>query len=412
MKLPPTTKLEWEVKDEGDAIVTTRPAQRSTLHHQGLKRGRRWRLIVFAGALLLLASFTGVVRLVDRAERNIAQTEREIELAVEADSFLRDPAAPKPHIQSIEVQNDLAIVHLSAGEPIFYHQGGGKWERVEPNEADATARGPYRSRETDHLLFQYHQVDQSLVEAVAPAIEAFNTDLHRDIGLALPPANAKMIVTIETVASMQRLEPYYAVGYVVWESDGIVVLSPQLARSSTTLASADTLSQAVKATVAYRTILFAVDEVQPQAVWQPLVDGLQLWAYSTPREFDTDLANNMNNLLRYQLTNEAPLRLPILSLAPTLSDTQETATIQWQQSVLAKSVIDYAVATYGRHSLARLLEGMHEYDSWQSLIPAVYNVSTAEFEKGWQAYLAATTCIPATSSVRSFTNQFIAPEKC
>ena len=33
----------------------------------------------------------------------------------------------------------------------------------------------------------------------------------------------------------------------------------------------------------------AVEEYQPEAVWRPLVDGLQLWAYSAHRESDFDL---------------------------------------------------------------------------------------------------------------------------
>jgi hypothetical protein len=31
MKVRPTTRLEWEVKDESNAIVTTRPPQRDAL---------------------------------------------------------------------------------------------------------------------------------------------------------------------------------------------------------------------------------------------------------------------------------------------------------------------------------------------------------------------------------------------
>jgi hypothetical protein len=120
-----------------------------------------------------------------------------------------------------------------------------------------------------------------------------------------------------------------------------------------------------------------------------LVDGLQLWAYSAHREFDADLANHLDNLLRQQLANEAPLRLPVLSiLPPPLHDPEETQVTGWQQSVVPKTVIDYVIATYGRRSLARLLDGMHQYDSWQSLIPAVFSVSMEEFESGWQAYLA------------------------
>jgi hypothetical protein len=216
-----------------------------------------------------LASSIGVARLVAQAEQNIAQTEREIELAVEADFLLRDPTAPKPHIQSIELQNDLAIVQMSVddgvvpeGRPVadgtaYYRYTTEGWKRVEPNEAD---RGPYRYQETAHFLFQYYQVDQSLVEAVVPAVDIFNRDLHRDIGLDLPPAHEKVTVRIAIVATTQPVDPFELVGYVAWDSHGIIVLSPRLSRVSTTLASADVLEQAIYAKVAHRIILLAVKE--------------------------------------------------------------------------------------------------------------------------------------------------------
>ena len=49
--------------------------------------------------------------------------------------------------------------------------------------------------------------------------------------------------------------------------------------------------------------------------------------------------------------------------------------------------VDYAVATYSRGHLPALLDGMRRYSTWESDIPAVYGVSTAEFEASWQAYL-------------------------
>ena len=213
MKLHPTTRLEWEVEDESNAIVATRPPQRDAFHHHASKTLlRRWRLI-FAVALLLLASSSGVARLVERAEQNIAQAEREIELAVEADFWLRYPTAPKPHIQAIELHNELAIVRMSVGDrvvsqgssvadgTVYYRQSAKGWERIEPNKAN---RKLYRYKETDHLLFEYYQVDLSLVDAVVPAVEIFNADLHRDIGLGLPPAHEKVTVKIAIVAGAQQ----------------------------------------------------------------------------------------------------------------------------------------------------------------------------------------------------------------
>jgi hypothetical protein len=38
---------------------------------------------------------------------------------------------------------------------------------------------------------------------------------------------------------------------------------------------------------------------------------------------------------------------------------------------------------------------MGQSDSWDTLIPAVYSVSPAEFEAGWQTYLTAHYGVPA-----------------
>ncbi len=94
MKVRPTTRLEWEVRDESNAIVITRPPQRDAFHdHTSKMSPRHWRLIFFAATLLLLASFIGVARLVAQAQRNIVRIESEIEVAIEVDSLLRDQAA-------------------------------------------------------------------------------------------------------------------------------------------------------------------------------------------------------------------------------------------------------------------------------------------------------------------------------
>ncbi|HMN27478.1 MAG TPA: hypothetical protein PKE45_04915, partial [Caldilineaceae bacterium] len=59
------------------------------------------------------------------------------------------------------------------------------------------------------------------------------------------------------------------------------------------------------------------------------------------------------------------------------------------QTVALATLIDYAVATYGRERLPVLVPGLGQYDSWETLILVVYGVSAAEFEAGWQAYLSA-----------------------
>jgi hypothetical protein len=56
--------------------------------------------------------------------------------------------------------------------------------------------------------------------------------------------------------------------------------------------------------------------------------------------------------------------------------------------VAMETIIEYVVVTYGRERLPRLFAALGQHGSWQSLIPAVFDISADEFEAGWQSYLA------------------------
>jgi hypothetical protein len=58
------------------------------------------------------------------------------------------------------------------------------------------------------------------------------------------------------------------------------------------------------------------------------------------------------------------------------------------QTVALATLIEYAVDAYGRERLPALVAGLGQYESWDKLLPAIFGVSAAEFEAGWQAYLA------------------------
>jgi len=51
-------------------------------------------------------------------------------------------------------------------------------------------------------------------------------------------------------------------------------------------------------------------------------------------------------------------------------------------------VLEYAVETYGRAALPRLLQAIVAGGRWQEVAPDVFGVSTEAFEAGWWAYLA------------------------
>jgi hypothetical protein len=59
----------------------------------------------------------------------------------------------------------------------------------------------------------------------------------------------------------------------------------------------------------------------------------------------------------------------------------------WGETVALETLIEYAVATYGNERLPMLLDTLTTHDNWIDLIPAVFSVSAAKFERDWQAYV-------------------------
>jgi hypothetical protein len=55
--------------------------------------------------------------------------------------------------------------------------------------------------------------------------------------------------------------------------------------------------------------------------------------------------------------------------------------------VTIATLLQYVVTTYGHEQLPVLLANMAQYDDWETLVPAVFDVSAPDFEAGWRSYL-------------------------
>jgi len=56
--------------------------------------------------------------------------------------------------------------------------------------------------------------------------------------------------------------------------------------------------------------------------------------------------------------------------------------------VILATLIDYMATAYGREQVAALFHALPAHRNWDTLIPAVFGLSVAEFETGWHRYLA------------------------
>lgn len=57
-------------------------------------------------------------------------------------------------------------------------------------------------------------------------------------------------------------------------------------------------------------------------------------------------------------------------------------------AVALATVTEYVTTTYSAERLPLLLAAIPAHERWETLIPAVFGVSLAEFEEGWHTYLA------------------------
>jgi hypothetical protein len=57
-------------------------------------------------------------------------------------------------------------------------------------------------------------------------------------------------------------------------------------------------------------------------------------------------------------------------------------------AVALATVIDYATDEYGEERIPLLLASLRHHTSWETLVPAVFGVSSPEFEAGWHGFLA------------------------
>jgi hypothetical protein len=53
------------------------------------------------------------------------------------------------------------------------------------------------------------------------------------------------------------------------------------------------------------------------------------------------------------------------------------------------TVLEFVVATYGTEQLPRFVAALGEHSRLETLIPAVFELSSEEFERDWRAFLAA-----------------------
>lgn len=349
-------------------------------------------------------------------------------------------------VEGIRVDGRVAIVQvvvtetLSPGESItyresrFYTHSDQGWQRSAPQP---DWFGPWQTLETDSFQIRYRQLSAQMIHDAVPRLEAMAQLLRQDFGLPATTGYPKVLIEVSDVAA--RIEA---------ANDMIVVPMPALLQIPAEVP----LEQAFVQSAIHPLASLLLGEVEAQQShewrsqaenWQLMLNALALWELwasdepvvgwrldivgLTPVKAEVRSASRTRHCVSYNVWGlffttlsslpSCPLmawqaqteivmtpmlltiydlvaessflkHMPSLSASKIRSQHYSEAQQAWKTTLAMTTVVDYAVATYGRERLPSLIAGCGLYASWDELIPAIYGVPAHEFEQGWQRYLA------------------------
>ncbi len=360
-------------------------------------------------------------------EWHIAESEAEWEAIKRNATPL--PASPK---RSYWMPLLLLILLLSGG--------GWLWQQKEaepkPDVLPAVDWGTADELATAHFVFHFFERDAATVAAVGPRLEQFYRTIQQDVGVAIPSTplihiNLTMTRTLEGAPYHPRL------------LTAIPVPSPTLYPSSEWRAD-ELLAQSLALPLLDHTLALAVRQYKFDVARYPLLDGVRLWqlwesdlplarwkpvlvqwiyvtlpAQTTteylplPAEYSALCAahqlwmaypvqlqiplmcqgmDESPRRLSYSMIRQAPSRLPLLDHPIYLDEEvdaagQRTVPRHPGHAIAVATVIDYVNQRYGRAYVPQLIAAWGSDAPWDTLVPTLFGVTAAEFERDWQTFL-------------------------
>jgi hypothetical protein len=349
-------------------------------------------------------------------------------------------------VRTVEVWGEQAVAHVvtraEGGAPAyrqtrFYRRTAKGWQPTAPN---AALWGTARSLETPSFVYQFRQNDAQAVVAVLPQMDTLYRSMRRNVGLPLISATEKLVIEVSVTQPLGKAALWLQV------SDRFIVPSPALYVAPVELTDAELLAQSIALLLLDAVIAQAGEQYALGSTWQPMLRGVRLWQVwdldlplaawreevvrwlyvdlptASPGQSDL-LPNHYPKLCAdHKLWMPSPLQIdipfvcaereseyidllpwsgrgppmrldqlavPVLLDEELIQSSAAGQVIYPGRVVVLATLIEYAVATYGHERLSTLMAGMGHYDTWDTLLPAVYGVSPAEFEAGWQVYLAS-----------------------
>lgn len=338
---------------------------------------------------------------------------------------------PQVGVKVIEQIGDRIIVEVIAEgtdgadqllrEYRFYRHTEDGWQTTAPVPA---FWGEKETLDTSHIHLQFHERDFSTVIDAASRADRLYQSIRQSLGLN--PVSER--ITFEVVLRWSPEERTWSPS----QRNTFRIPSPLLLAKPLDMSDADLLYQMMADALLRRVIMEATASYPVQRPWEGMVGGLTLWQLW---KIDGPLTQKSDELLpwmygpakmgsdnpppesylrscEYFLSIQRPgiallsycvggllfdhqpalalqlARLRLQSLDAPESHRESsiyTHSLMWEAASYA-SFFEFVEHQYGAAQIPKLLRALNEHTSWESLIPAVFDQTVAEFDAQWHAF--------------------------
>jgi len=248
--------------------------------------------------------------------------------------------------------------------------------------------------ESAHLQIASSTAMATTVQAVAPRVDAKVLQFYRDFGLPIPAE-----------------KPWIIVDLPINSSDHLRVADPLIARHPRSAvqrhggSEADALTTQLSSRLSWRLLEQAIDRHAIKSQW---------WGMTLALKTHVHLENGYNPEWRrdalfleyrhaaqdrslvdvHESINVDALRYEHEFLYT--ADVRSVKSLEVHPAAYATAIalVDFILATYGDAKIAELLPAFAVHETWETLAPALFHLSAAEFEEQWQRYLRQHYPIP------------------
>lgn len=230
--------------------------------------------------------------------------------------------------------------------------------------------------ETNYLHFEASQRTVGLVQTVAPLVEAQYVQWAHDLGIVIPLGDDKLQIIVDPPSNPVRND-----------KDTLVIPSSQVASERYGISEVDVLTNEISVRLITHLLNQVINrqEIKPQ--WREMTLALQFYLR---REYGHNQTwkEEVPYLSHRRAAQSQSLNLAQSMFHNTLPSEYES---KWQivniASNVADPLVEYILQAYGYAQIPVLLDAFATHSTWETLIPAVFDMTASEFEDNWHAYL-------------------------